>query len=190
MKSYFLPFNPEREESLLVHAANSKYKESVEFLIEFIAFACFENSSEVISNFLRFYLSTSYDKFDILNIIHETLNVNLVEEILKTSNDLLSYLSKRHPNNCLKYINFLMDNFANNSDLLKDVPKTKNEIELFLSNNLSVSSTTQAVRTDQGDMQYMGNHSSITNLQPMGYPNIVIPIPRYDTSSVDSKEIR
>jgi hypothetical protein len=109
-------------------------KETVEFLIEFIA--CFKNSSEVISNFLRFYLSTSYDKFDILNIIHETLNLDLVEEIFKASNDLLSYLSKRHPKNCLKYINFLLDNFANNSDLLKDVPKTRNEIEMFLSTSI------------------------------------------------------
>jgi hypothetical protein len=113
------------ENSLFFDALKVGNVEAFKLIVEFVE--SLENSANYFSKFLQFYFSNFEDKFDILDILLETLSLESVKNILSFDSSLLLHSSKTHQENCLKFLKFLFDHFADDSDFVKKHLFTQDE---------------------------------------------------------------
>jgi hypothetical protein len=105
------------ENSLFFDALKVENVGAFKLIVEFVE--SLENSANYFSKFLQFYFSQFEDKFDILDILLESLSLESVKNILSFDNSLLLHSSKIHQENCLKLLKFLFDHFSDDSDFVK-----------------------------------------------------------------------
>jgi hypothetical protein len=109
--------NSSPENSLFIDALKLENAEAFKLIVEFVE--SLENSSDFLSKFLEFYFSNFEDKFDILDILLESLSLESVKDIMNLDSSLLLHSSKMHQENCLKFLKFLFNHFADDSDFVE-----------------------------------------------------------------------
>jgi hypothetical protein len=112
-QEHFEKSNPEN--SLFFNALGNL--EAFKLIVKFVK--GLENSIKFFSKFLQFYLSEFEYRFDVLEILLESLSLEFVKNILNFDSSLLLHSSKTHQENCLKFLKFLFAHFAHDSDFVE-----------------------------------------------------------------------
>jgi hypothetical protein len=103
--------------SLFFDALKVGNVEAFNLIVEFVG--RFENSSRIFSEFLKCYFEEFVDKFDVLDILLESLSLESVRNILNFENSLLLHSSKKHQENYLKFLKFSIDHFSDDFEFIE-----------------------------------------------------------------------
>jgi hypothetical protein len=125
--------NSEPESSLLFNSLNVENIEAFKLFVDFVA--CLADYSKIYSKFLRFYLNKFDDRFNVLQLLRKSLNLESVKNIFKFDRNLLCSLSKSNQENCLKLIKFLVEQFGEDFGFLESA-LISTSIDLSLSSIL------------------------------------------------------
>jgi hypothetical protein len=108
--------NSSPENSLFFDALKVENVEAFKLIVEFVE--GLEDSAKFFTKFLQFYLREFGDKFEVLEILLESLSLESVKNILNINSSLLLHSSKTQQENCLKFLKFLFDHFSDDSDFV------------------------------------------------------------------------